>query len=292
MNFDSLDNIADQEDAKAAQAEAFAQKNRDIQNVSVFAREKPSTANDMFVKAKDAPKVVSVMPAGNDENQPPSNTASREPTYKALEKKSSFRANDKDALSAPLSARTLQDNRFASSRTNSFTRPAVQPVGPEGNANTQPTILTSRSSNSQLNSGSTKSHISSSTSSSVKEAPPAAPSIDSYEADEEEIESVFSKVRHNRAEAVIAAIQEGFDANTTDAFGNTMLHVCAQNNHRKLASILFQAFPTINVNAMNHKGLTPLDYAEKYGFQQVASWLVSVGAVQGAQAARTAAQMR
>lgn len=296
FNFDSLDNIADQEDAKAAQAEAFAQKNRDNHNVSVFAREKPSAASDMFVKTKDAPKVVSVMPTGNDENQPPSQATSREPTYKVMEKKASFR-NDQYSVPAPLSARSSQDNRFATSRTNSFTRPPLQSSITEGNTTTQSTLLTSRPSYSQLSSGSTKSQASVSTSNSAKETPAmAAPSMDSYEADDEEIESIFSKVRHNRAEAVIAAIQDGFDANTVDAFGNTMMHVCAQNNHRKLASMLLQQFPTIDVNARNLKGLTPLDYAEKYGFQKVASWLVSVGAVQGAvqgvQTARSTSHMR
>jgi len=98
--------------------------------------------------------------------------------------------------------------------------------------------------------------------------------------DEEFVDMVFSKVRHNRIDFVMEKIEkEGFDVNRRDRFANTIMHICAQNNHRKLASMILKVAPTIDVNATNAKQLTPLDYSIKYGFQKMEEWLIDNGAI-------------
>lgn len=85
------------------------------------------------------------------------------------------------------------------------------------------------------------------------------------------IEAVFSKTRHNRAVAVREALVRGFDAHSRDENGNTLLHICAQNNLKKLAAVVISA--GCPVNAFNRRGLTPLDYCVSYQFNVMASWL-------------------
>lgn len=62
------------------------------------------------------------------------------------------------------------------------------------------------------------------------------PDYDCDESDHDEestiIYTMFSRVRHRRLEYVLKALEDGFDASTRDRNGNTLLHVCAQNNHR------------------------------------------------------------
>jgi hypothetical protein len=293
VSFDNLENIANREDERAAAGSDIPYKSRNNSGLSVFSKETHSMHSNAFASSMDSHKVVSVVPEGNSENLPPSNTANKEPTYKTLEKKASFNAGSNLGLStAPLSARSAQDNRFATSRTNSFSRPAAPAAVPSEAANISMQKSTSTVPRSDGYSGATAHQsVAPVTREAVEEM--FATSVDeSFEVADEEIEAVFSKARHNRAEAVVAAVHQGFDVNSVDSYGNTILHVCAQNNHRKLASILVQRFPSINLNAENLKGLTPLDYADKYGFHKVASWLVSAGAVNGAQAAHAASRMR
>eukprot|EP01031_Cornospumella_fuschlensis_P026895 gene26895-32502_t len=99
--------------------------------------------------------------------------------------------------------------------------------------------------------------------------------------DDESIERVFSKTRHNRVEEVLRELEQGFDLDTRDQFGNTLLHICAQNNHVKLAKKIFQTYPHVGVSARNLKLLSPLDYAEKYRFDKMQALLLSWGAEHG-----------
>ena len=66
-------------------------------------------------------------------------------------------------------------------------------------------------------------------------------------------------------------------AGLRDEHGNTVLHVAAQNNLRKMAGGLL-AFPWVDVNAVNKKGLTSLDYCDMYNFTAVGDVLVEHGA--------------
>mmetsp|Transcript_12287 Transcript_12287/g.18619 ORF Transcript_12287/g.18619 Transcript_12287/m.18619 type:complete len:312 (+) Transcript_12287:43-978(+) len=96
---------------------------------------------------------------------------------------------------------------------------------------------------------------------------------------EMEIERVFSKVRHNRFKVVEEALREGFDPHSVDNNGNSLLHICAQNNLSKMANLCLQYGS--DVNAYNKKGLTPLDYCDNYNFDKMADWLVTMGAENG-----------
>lgn len=109
---------------------------------------------------------------------------------------------------------------------------------------------------------------------------------------QDRIELVFSKARHNHIGDVVEAIQKGFDANTKDSYGNTLLHICAQNNRKKLAATLLQQFPQCNARSENFKQLTPLDYAQRYGFQAMATWLREVTEDKEAQTARNVSKVR
>jgi hypothetical protein len=293
LNFDSLENISKKEDEKAADFDDIPVRSRDNSNVSVFSKERRSQQNDIFTNPKSQGRIVNVLPSNNSENVPPTNklqqnsarddTSKQAPTYRMLEKKSSFRAESADSATAPVdNPPAVQDNRFATSRTNSFVRQAAPApsaglsVAPVAAMNTARTESTKSSASLQSSSAEEVFEVQS----------------DEGEADEDELEMVFSKTRHNHADVVIAAIQKGFNVNSIDSYGNTIMHICAQNNHRKLASTLLQRFPQCSVNTENFKGLTPLDYADKYGFQKMSGWLTSAGAVNGGQAAHSVSKMR
>ncbi|RYH28524.1 ankyrin repeat domain-containing protein [archaeon] len=110
--------------------------------------------------------------------------------------------------------------------------------------------------------------------------------------DDEYIERVFSKTRHNRVDEVLSELAQGFGLDTRDQFGNTLLHICAQNNHVKLAKKIFQVYPHVGVSARNLKLLTPLDYAEKYKFDKMQALLVGLGAEHGVPKDQFRAQFR
>lgn len=92
-----------------------------------------------------------------------------------------------------------------------------------------------------------------------------------------DIEDVFSKLRHNRLEVVKAILEDGaFNINSIDCNGNTMLHICAQNNHKQMASMILEYGCALN--SINNKGLKPLDYCEYYQFDEMHAWLKKKGA--------------
>lgn len=104
----------------------------------------------------------------------------------------------------------------------------------------------------------------------------------------EYISTMFSKARHFRNEFVLEAVTSGLlDINERDIDGNALLHICAQNNNRKLASMLLKAELNADINLRNNKALTPLDYCDKYGFVKMRDWLVSKGARHGATLAKS-----
>lgn len=99
------------------------------------------------------------------------------------------------------------------------------------------------------------------------------------EEDEEFVTYLFSKVRHNRIEIVQDILSEGSrrTSRLRDDNGNSLLHVCAQNNLRKMASLVLSF--GCEINAINYKACTALDYAERYSFSKLADWLRSKGAL-------------
>ena len=282
--FDSLEHITQKEDEKSDDFEKLPSRYSDNSNVSVFTKERRGS-----FKENKSSMLIDVVPIGNSENIPPSNRiapplsiksgSAKEATYNTLEKKSSFRIEKvpSSESNSNVSTPRTQDNRFATSRSNSFVRPqgtqaAAPPINPSLSAHPEVKIIP----NTQTENTKAKSR--------APEARPSSPVPDS-EVDDvlaaDLIETIFSKVRHNRTEAVISAIDQGFNVNSVDTYGNTILHVCAQNNLRKLASTLLQRYPQIQLNTENLKGLTALDYADKYGFEKVSTWLIGVGAEHG-----------
>lgn len=89
------------------------------------------------------------------------------------------------------------------------------------------------------------------------------------------IDKVMSKIRHNRFDDVLTVLSHGFDVQTVDKNGNNMLHICCQNNHKKLATVIINH--GCNINACNNKGYTPLDYCYLYKFYALAEWIESHG---------------
>ena len=97
-------------------------------------------------------------------------------------------------------------------------------------------------------------------------------------------EILFSKIRHGHRDWVsnyIKSQSTGLKKKpwARDDKGNTMLHVAVQNNHKKIASLLLKA--GVNVNSVNKKGMTALDYAEMYNFHPLAEFLMLNDGVNG-----------
>lgn len=87
----------------------------------------------------------------------------------------------------------------------------------------------------------------------------------------------FSFVRHNRYEAIEAIIQqESGILEAKDEFGNNMLHIACQNDHRRIAKLLLKN--GINVNDQNKAGNTPLHYCFQYNFLHLSDYLIAHGA--------------
>jgi hypothetical protein len=88
---------------------------------------------------------------------------------------------------------------------------------------------------------------------------------------------LFSFVRHNRYEAVESLLQQDPELLIQkDENGNGLLHIAAQNNHRRVAKLLLKM--RADVDAKNTTGNTPLHYCYSYGYSQLAEFLVTVGA--------------
>jgi pimeloyl-ACP methyl ester carboxylesterase len=115
-----------------------------------------------------------------------------------------------------------------------------------------------------------------------------------------DVEAVFSWVRHQKLDTLRQALQdipdkrfdeinvrvqymEGigtvyledynkvkFSMNKTDDYGNTMLHVAAQNGNVKIAELLIQK--GCNPNHQNKQGNTPGHFAIAYKFYDFATW--------------------
>lgn len=111
--------------------------------------------------------------------------------------------------------------------------------------------------------------------------------VNSSTDDEEFLISVFSKVRHNHIDTISEYLKKKqitcFMRDKTH--GNTILHICAQNNHKKMMMMIINSGNTSEtktvLNFLNKKGMTPLDYAYHYKFYGLASQLESLGALPG-----------
>jgi len=88
---------------------------------------------------------------------------------------------------------------------------------------------------------------------------------------------LFSFCRHNRYEALQSLLEQNSALiNATDENGNTLLHIAAQNNHRRIAKLLIRS--GVELDTQNTTGNTALHYCYAYEFMQLAGVLLAKGA--------------
>lgn len=271
LRFDSLEQISKNEDTNELN-DQFDKENNSLahnSHISVFTREplrKPSLGiSSVDSSSKRNEKFVNILPS--DENFPNQSVVQR--TVNATKTASFHVLEGRDfKQEAALAAAVSKDNRFATSRTVSNN--SLLP----GAADITKNVAATGSSKTQVSLENDVLDI-------------ASEEIDeSFEVENDYLEQIFSKARHNHGPVVLEAIRKGFDVNSIDSNGNTLMHICAQNNHRKLAVSILQNFPSCTVGLANFKGLTPLDYSQKYGFEKMSAWLTSIssiGAISGTQ---------
>ena len=294
LKFDNLENIAKKEDEYAMESDldnAFLARHHN--SISVFNKEKtikPTQEKSSNSFSKENSKFVNVFPTDNNENVYPSQKFRPVDGGGGLEKKPSFltlnKQLQKEEVAPQMTPRvelrsesgSSQDNRFATSRSVSFRGMPSAPSTASFAAPSAPVeSLKSQSKEEEFE--------------EVHDY--SDEDVDELEVSQQDrIEMVFSKARHNHVDEVLTAIQNGFNVNTKDVYGNTIIHVCAQNNRKKLAATLLQKYPQCNMHAENHKHFTPVDYAEKYGFAGMATWLRENIAQNESQAARNVSKFR
>merc|ERR1719337_703837 len=105
---------------------------------------------------------------------------------------------------------------------------------------------------------------------------------DEFEEMDRSFTVLFSFVRHNRYEAVESMLAQDSELLIVkDDAGNGLLHIAAQNNHRRMAKLLLKL--RSDVDGKNSRGNTPLHYCYAYGYSQLAEFLVTVGADESVQ---------
>ncbi|KAJ1428047.1 hypothetical protein B484DRAFT_450061 [Ochromonadaceae sp. CCMP2298] len=198
-----------------------------------------------------------------------------------------------------LSSNQFSSNRASAQPTAQPTHPTQGPASPSATSTRAPSTVSAQSASASDNRDSRDSSDNRFSTSRVagagsKSASSSSKSIreDDHEESEAEAEAeltgrdlvdfVFSKARHNHSQAVFHALHSGFDINSRDANGNTLLHICCQNNRRKLLATLMEQH-ACDLNAKNSKALTALDFSDKYGFCKMSQFLASQGAVHGSQ---------
>ena len=73
---------------------------------------------------------------------------------------------------------------------------------------------------------------------------------------------VFSQVRHGKLMKIEGSLEYGFNIETEDEAGNTILMVAVQNNHRKIVEFLIRRGS--NIQHFNKNGNTALHFAFAY----------------------------
>ncbi|OQR96180.1 hypothetical protein THRCLA_07364, partial [Thraustotheca clavata] len=75
-------------------------------------------------------------------------------------------------------------------------------------------------------------------------------------------DTVFSQARNGRFKRLVESVEAGFDVNTEDEKGNTLLSIASQNVNQKMVEFL--VLKGANVNHKNAQGNTPLHFAMAY----------------------------
>lgn len=110
------------------------------------------------------------------------------------------------------------------------------------------------------------------------------------------VDALFSKVRHNHYDLVKSILEnktahnDDFNKICVDSNGNTLLHICCQNNLKKMAILLMQSGAF--VNQKNKKGLTALDYCDMYQFHALGDYIIQHGGDTGVQVNKSSIKLR
>ena len=84
------------------------------------------------------------------------------------------------------------------------------------------------------------------------------------------VDRLFSLARHNRLKEVPACLDEsGFDIDVSDAKGNTLLCIAAQNGLKRMAKLALRM--GANIDHQNNIGNTPLHFCCAFGFANLAA---------------------
>mmetsp|Transcript_16373 Transcript_16373/g.24141 ORF Transcript_16373/g.24141 Transcript_16373/m.24141 type:complete len:2281 (-) Transcript_16373:1010-7852(-) len=88
---------------------------------------------------------------------------------------------------------------------------------------------------------------------------------------------VFSQARHGRLKRLEESLDNGFDVNTEDEFGNSLLMIAVQNRHFKIAEILLSRGALLN--HVNSNGNSALHFAFAYDTTgELGQYLIENGA--------------
>lgn len=71
--------------------------------------------------------------------------------------------------------------------------------------------------------------------------------------------SLLNAVRQGDKEEVKSLLNKGADANAKGSYGETALHICAEQNHTFIAQLLINHWA--DIDAKSSFGLTPLHFA-------------------------------
>ena len=100
-----------------------------------------------------------------------------------------------------------------------------------------------------------------------------------------EASEIFSRVRHGKHKEVEELIRSGTSPYVRDSQGNTLLHISAQNNSRKIAKLVLRFTDYARspprhhmVNLRNNAGQTALHYAFGYAYRELGEYLLTLGA--------------
>merc|ERR1712195_380244 len=90
------------------------------------------------------------------------------------------------------------------------------------------------------------------------------------------IEADFTPQQLAEFEEVEEALNSGFNADTLDKFGNTMLMIACQNGLKRIAKLVLRHGGSMNIG--NKRGQTALHYCFQYGYEALGEYLITKGA--------------
>eukprot|EP00741_Cyanophora_paradoxa_P018319 tig00000204_g17688.t1 len=93
---------------------------------------------------------------------------------------------------------------------------------------------------------------------------------------EDKISKVYSRCRHNKYREVEDCLNRGFPVDTRNKHGNTLLHICGQNGHKRIAKLVLRW--GANINMQNNAGNTVLHFCYAYKYTDLGEYLISKGA--------------